>query len=86
MSTRRSKVIGSLKHTRYIEGPHGNVKVKTVFPKDISSSQNISTSQSPQKNSVSLPRAERAESSVDMNEEIMFMNLENEEITGTKVA
>ena len=49
MSTRRSKVIGSLKHVEYLPGKKGVFKGKIVFPAQTSSSKNNSRSASPEK-------------------------------------
>ena len=49
MSSRRSKVIGSVKHLEYFEGRRGVPKGKIVFPAPTCSSPNNSRPASPEK-------------------------------------
>jgi len=75
MSSRRSKVIGSVKHVEYSEGRKGLLNRKIVFPAPTSSSPNNSRPASPEKGYQAFSdRNEHLPTSSDMAADITFMD------------
>lgn len=86
MSTRRHKVIGSLKHLEYVPGRKGGLKGKIVFPAQASLLQNTSRSASPEKRYPAFTeRNEDFSNTLQMGGDITFMDAESHLDMGKRV-
>ena len=86
MSSRRSKVIGSVKHLEYFEGRRGVPKGKIVFPAPTCSSPNNSRPASPEKGyQAFLDRTEHLSMPSDVAGDITFMDSEHIPEMGKRV-
>ena len=86
MSTRRSKVIGALKHVEYLPGRKGVLKGKIVFPGQTSLSSNNSQSASPEKAYQTISqRNEAVYTTLHTGGDITFMDSESTPDMGNRV-
>ena len=85
MSTRRTKVIGSLKHMEYAIGRKGKVKGKQVFPAETSLSSKASQSASLHAENMLSQRNDDRSLNPELMGETTYMDTESLPNMGTKV-